>query len=317
MTNTVFQPSMDVARQLACVLEACAPALAEHHVDEDRLGLVIARYAPGENTAEMAAHNGAQAFYPASIVKLGWGLAAFAGLQAGAIEPHPELDRAIADMLGVSSNAAANYVIDCLTETSGDTLLDTPALADAMARRKAPNALLAAFGWQEWPGCQIVQKAFDEDRYGRERQLKEALGHNALTPLGAARLLHESVRGGDFTPQTVQHMRAALARPVTREAIEAEEISQMLGFLGEAIAPALPHGSALFSKAGWAMHTGDPQSSWHRHDALIAEHGDGSAHLFVVFTSGQKAAKSTALLPAIGTALAAHCFAPAAVERLQ
>ena len=317
MTNAIFQPSMEMARQLAAAMAACVPALAEHDVDDDRLGLLVARYVPGEQVAEMAAHNGARPFYPASVVKLGWGLAAFAGLHAGAIEAHAELDRALSDMLGVSSNAATNYVVDCLTGTSGDTLLDAPALADTIGRRKAPNALLSAFGWPEWDHCQIVQKASDEDRYGRERQLKEALGHNVLTPQGAARLLHESVRGSDFTPQAVENMRAAIRRPVTADAIDAEPISQVRGFLGEGLAPALPDGSAVFSKAGWAMYTGESVSTWHRHDALLAEHADGSAHLFIAFTSGKPAARSVSLLPAIGTALAAHCLAPPGVETAQ
>ena len=308
MKSTVFHSSLDMAERLAAVLKACSGAIAADVPGEQDLGFVLAAYAPGCDEAEIAAHNGGLAFYPASVVKLGWALVALERLEAGSLEAHPELERSLTDMLGVSSNAATNYVVDCLTGTTGDTLLHGADFAMAMETQQGPTRRLAACGWPEWERCQIVQKASDEDRYGRHMQFRDALGHNVLTPLGAARLLHESLFANSFSAGVTQRMRGYLARPVDAAAIAAEPISQVVAFLGGGLAPHLPAGSLLYSKAGWSMYTGDPGSMWHRHDAAFAALPDGSGLLSVVLTNGERAAKSETLLPALGGAIADACL---------
>src|SRR5262249_14949647 len=62
-----------------------------------------------------------QPFYPCSVVKAFYLVAAQARLAEGFIRPHEELDRAMRDMILVSSNTATNYVIDLVTGTTGDT----------------------------------------------------------------------------------------------------------------------------------------------------------------------------------------------------
>lgn len=310
MQQSVFEPSFDAARRLAAVMERSAHALEQARLDESDIGIVLASYPAGSDSAEMAAHNGGVAFYPASVVKLGWGLVALECLEAGTLEGHDELGRCLNDMLGFSSNAATNYVVDCLTGLSGDTLLEGAAFADALERQQGPNRRLSDFGWPEWAECQIVQKASDEGRYGRHKQFRDALGHNVLTPIGAARLLHECVFANSFSAGVTTAMRKLIARPVSPEAIAAEPISQVSGFLGGGFAPALPAGAELFSKAGWSMYTGDPAAQWRRHDAAMVALPDGRHLLAVVFTNGETAARSETLLPAIGEAIATVCLPP-------
>ena len=63
--------------------------------------------------------HGDQLFYPCSVVKLFYLAAAEARLEAGALTPHGELDRAMHDMIRWSSNTATNYIIDLVTGTTG------------------------------------------------------------------------------------------------------------------------------------------------------------------------------------------------------
>ncbi|MFN0263294.1 hypothetical protein ACKTEK_05375 [Tepidamorphus sp. 3E244] len=304
MKQIVFHPSFEMAGKLARVLERAGPAMESAGLAEDDLGIVIGRYMPGEDEAEIAAHNGGQPFYPASVTKLGWGLAALERLEAGTLEDHSELRRSLRDMLGTSSNAATNYVIDCLTGMTGDTLLEGDELRAAIEAHQEMTRRLASLNWPEWEHCQIVQKASDEDRYGRHGQFLEALGHNVLTPMGAARLIHESVFANSFSASVVKEMRALVKRPTAPEHIAAEPISQMRAFAGGGIAQYLPETSHIFSKAGWCVETGDPRSAWKRHDALIALLPDNSALLCVIFVQGVNAVKDETLLPALGEMVA-------------
>jgi len=74
-------------------------------------------------------------FYPCSVVKLFYLVAAQARLEEGFISPHSELGRAMRDMILYSSNTATNYVIDLVTDTTGDTLLSGPDLDDWTEKR--------------------------------------------------------------------------------------------------------------------------------------------------------------------------------------
>ena len=115
----------------------------------------------------------------------------------------------------------------------------------------------------------------------------------------------DRIEDTDFAPA----FDAALERArADAAAIAAEPISQVVAFLGGGLAPHLPAGSRLYSKAGWSMYTGDPGSMWHRHDAAFAALPDGSGLLSVVLTNGERAAKSETLLPALGAAIADACL---------
>ncbi|MCB1478774.1 MAG: serine hydrolase [Rhodobiaceae bacterium] len=308
MKQIVFHPSFEMAGRLAKLMQRIRPACDDAGLSENDIGVVLASYAAGADEAEVAAHNGGVAFYPASTVKLGWAAVALERIEAGTLQPHDELDRCLSDMIGISSNAATNYVVDCLTGVTGDTLLEGDDLATALEAQQVVTRRLASFGWPEWERCQIVQKASDEDRYGRHRQFRDELGHNSLTPMGAARLMHECLFVNFFSEQVTSRMRELTSRPVSAKAIAAEPISQVAAFLGGGLAPALPAGSRLHSKAGWSMYTGDDSAQWRRHDLAFVALPDGSGLLAVVFTKGEKAARSETLLPAVGKEIAAVCL---------
>src|SRR5690349_16492645 len=67
--------------------------------------------------------SGDRPFYPCSVVKMFYLAAVQAAIEEGRVENHPELERAMHDMIRWSSNTATNYIIDLVTDTTGDTLL--------------------------------------------------------------------------------------------------------------------------------------------------------------------------------------------------
>ena len=67
-------------------------------------------------------------FYPCSVIKVFYLVAIQAALHAGRLSHTAELERAMHDMIKWSSNTATNYIIDHLTDTTGDTELDDDAM---------------------------------------------------------------------------------------------------------------------------------------------------------------------------------------------
>src|SRR5437588_5587971 len=65
-----------------------------------------------------ASHRGQEPIYPASVVKLFYLFAAEHQMETGVLNPWPELERALHDMIVESSNDATHYVVDSLTGTN-------------------------------------------------------------------------------------------------------------------------------------------------------------------------------------------------------
>ncbi len=238
------------------------------------------------------------AFYPCSVVKLFWLLACEAALEAGRIVPHAELDRAMTDMIRWSSNTATNYVVDLVTGTTGDTLLDGAEYQAWAAARNGVNRFLRSLGWPEvGPGVNVCQKAMDDDRYGRENQFAGAkrLNHNSLTTEATARLLLEVLGGRALTPARCQAIAGLMRRPLDPAWIEAHPRGQVRGYFGAG----LPAGSRLWSKAGWTTWTGDPTASYRRHDAAYVEAPNCPPFSLVVFTSNRAASEDMQMLPLV------------------
>ena len=114
-------------------------------------------------------YRGSVRFYPCSVVKLFYLVAAQARLEAGYIQPHGELDRAMRDMILVSSNTATNYVIDLVTGTTGDTLLTDDEMAEWVEKREWVNRYFRSLGYPEFDHINVCQKLMDDQRYGREQ----------------------------------------------------------------------------------------------------------------------------------------------------
>jgi beta-lactamase class A len=238
-------------------------------------------------------HNGDRSFYPCSVVKMFWMAACLQQIETGAVTPHPELDRALHDMIQWSSNTATNYIVDLVTETTGDTLLDGAAFDEWCEKRSWANLWLRSTGLPEFESINVCQKNMDDDRYGRERQLVDALGHNSLTTEATARLFEEIFNGESFPDRARHRMQELIHRRHDLEAVAADPRSGVKGNFGAG----LPSDAELWSKSGRTEWTGDERASYRRHDAgRIAVPGLAPFTL-VVFTEGRYLCESDTVLP--------------------
>lgn len=293
-------PAVDRLGQ--ALVERSLAALGGRGLDADHLALTLLLHdRPLDGTAGAPprgfGYRATVPFYPCSVVKLFYLVAAQARLEEGYIAPHGELDRAMRDMILVSSNTATNYVIDLVTGTTGDTLLPPAEMAGWVERRGWVNRYFAALGWPELAGINVCQKLMDDQRYGRERMFAGADGanHNRLTTDAAARLLHAVLIGAAVSAARSRFVAERLARPLDPAWIAAEPAAQVLGYLGEG----LPAGARLWSKAGQTAWTGDPTASFRRHDAAYVELPSGRAFTLVAFTEGKAISADMTSLPTI------------------
>ena len=234
--------------------------------------------------------------YPASVVKLVYLVAAEAWLQRRLIEEDPELRRALADMVGDSSNDATSLVVDLLSGTRSGPDLPPERLAGWASQRRLVNAWLDSLGWPEWQGSNACQKTWSDGPYGRERQFYGTAleNRNRLSTDGTARLLQAVIAGAVVSPPACERMRQLLRRSLDPGLRAADPENQVDGFLGQG----LPEGARLWSKAGWMSQA--------RHDAAYVEADGVDPLLLVVFSEGSACAKDTELLPAIAASLVNH-----------
>lgn len=249
----------------------------------DKLGLVIATPENGHPVGY--SWRGDWVCYPCSLVKAFHLVHALELLDKGILQPHEDLDRALRDMILWSSNTATNYVIDLVTSTTGDTLLDEKDFSEWRAKREVLNRHFKALGWSEFSGCNITQKLMDDMRYGREAQYAGRDGSylNALTPLAAARLLWELFEGElPLLPSSRIRAQNELRRDLAGS--DAGNAGyQVAGFLGAGLPPHLPY----WSKAGHNTWTGDPRASYFKHDMIRFVSNKGTPFIAVVMTQGK------------------------------
>ncbi len=248
--------------------------------------------------------------YPCSLVKSFHLLHALDQLAQGRLKMHTDLDRALRDMILWSSNTATNYVIDLLSGTTGDTLLEGAALEAWRDAREGLNRYFAARDWPEFAGCNITQKLMDDMRYGREAQYAGAAGEylNVLTPLACARLMWELYEGTDLGLPPAETARArdemARDRRDPRASMSAYQLSEYLG-------GGMSEGTRLWSKAGHNTWTGDAASSYFKHDMMRWIRPDGRALIVVLMTQGKETSVDDPMIfPEIGALLEAEFAAP-------
>lgn len=227
--------------------------------------------------------------YPCSLVKTFHLVHALAEMESGRLIPQAELDRAMRDMIVWSSNTATNYVIDLLTGTTGDTLLNGRDFFDWVAARERLNRWFEALDWSEMSGINLTQKLMDDTRYGREAQFAALNGGylNVLTPIAAARLM-AAIFSGDLplsSAALAQAQKTLLRDPTGSDA--ANPNYQLSEFLGGQ----MPGDVRIWSKAGHNLWTGDPNSSWFKHDMIRLKAPGQKPLIFVLMTQGKRLAE--------------------------
>ena len=300
-----FTDSSDLQRIGALIEAHAAPIYAARDVPFTQFAYVLTRPAPEPGgKPEGAALRPDWRAYPCSLVKVFHLVAAQLQLEDGRLSAHDELDRAMRDMILWSSNSATNYIIDLITGTTGDTLLDDAEMATWCSRREEINRIFAGLGWPEFAGINLNQKLMDDLRYGREKIAldRSAVGHNCLTPIAMARLMHEIFSDSALLPPA---RRAVVRDHLVRDANDPDRgrgAYQLLGYLGDA----LPPGTQIWSKAGRTRWLGDDRASFRRHDTLRAILPGDHEFLLTVFTQGEAIGEDDSFLPAIGALVAAE-----------
>jgi beta-lactamase class A len=234
-----------------------------------------------------ADYRGNEPFYPASIVKLFFMMAAFH-------QNHltPEMERALREMIRVSDNDAASFLVDVLTDTTSGSELEGKALEEFLDRRRSLNRYFASLGYD----VSVFIKPWSFGPFGRDMQImgENKINRNRASANAVASLVLWIVQRRAISAQASDAMLNLLERPL---APMRPDENQVKDFFGES----LPAGSRLWSKEG--------DTSEVRHDAAYVELPTGRKYVIVILTRG--AADDKTLLPSIGTRLLQELERPA------
>ncbi|MEL6327981.1 MAG: serine hydrolase [Cyanobacteria bacterium J06626_23] len=300
MPSNFFQPDADLQSALDQALTAtwsAFPALARNQI---AVTWVCYRSPHGVNTGGAlspeafwqqqppgASYRDVERIYPASVVKLFYLVALHEWLERGMVQPSPELERAMTDMIVDSSNDATSYIIDVLTGTTSGPELPEGPLKTWEQQRNLVNRYLQSLQWPELDTINVNQKTWCDGPYGRERVFLGPAyeNRNMLTTGGVARLIHSIIGGVSVTAKRSQSMMALMQRDLSLVDQQTDPENQITGFLGAA----LPSSAKIWSKAGWTSRV--------HHDAAYVECDGHHSYLLVVFTEGQSATDNAAILP--------------------
>ena len=263
----------DLAAKLARVSEASLKDFPR--LTADNLALSIIDLTKPE-TPVRADYHGDASFYPASVIKLFFMVEAY---RQGKLTP--EIQRALREMIQVSDNDAAAFLVDILTDTCSGSELEGKALDDFLDRRRKLNRSFAVLGYD----ISAMMKPWSFGPFGRDIQ---ALGENKVNRNRAsansfASLLLWIVRRHAISPQASDAMMALLERPLSPPRPTENQVKEYFG-------ESLPPGAKLWSKEG--------DTSEVRHDAAYIELPSGHKFIIVILTRG--AADDKTLLPSIG-----------------
>jgi beta-lactamase class A len=229
-----------------------------------------------------ADYHGDTSFYPASLVKLFFMVETYHQAKLT-----PEIERALREMIQVSDNDAAAFLVDILTDTSSGSELEGKALADFIDRRRKLNRSFAALGYD----ISALMKPWSFGPFGRDRQLlgENKENRNRASANSFASLLFWIVRRHAISAPASDAMMSLLERPLSPLRPTENQVKE---FFGES----LPPGAKLWSKEG--------DTSDVRHDAAYIELPSGRKFILAILTRG--AADDKTMLPGIGRRLLAE-----------
>ena len=232
--------------------------------------------------------NNKKTIYPASVVKLVYGLAAYYWIKKGSLLLTEEIIDAASKMLSFSSNNATSFLIDLLTGTTSGPCLEGEFWENWKFQRNIINDWLYDLHWDELLGINCCQKTWDDGPFGREKEFYgyENQNKNVMTTDSAARVLEEIMIHIDFQKDDL-NLRSFLKRNLNKSFLENDSLNQIDGFLGAG----LPESINLWSKAGLMSKV--------RHDSAWWINSQSLQTLLVVFCDGEVYSKDTSLLPAI------------------
>lgn len=229
-----------------------------------------------------ADYHGDASFYPASLVKLFFMVETYHQAKLT-----PEIERALREMIWVSDNDAAAFLLDILTDTSSGGELEAKALEDFTERRRKLNRYFASLGYD----ISAMIKPWSFGPFGRDMQImgENKVNRNRASANSFASLLLWIVRRHAISSPASDAMMSLLERPLSPPRPTENQVKE---FLGES----LPPGTKLWSKEG--------DTSEVRHDVAYIELPSGRKFIVAILTRG--AADDKTLLPGIGKRLLAE-----------
>ena len=232
-------------------------------------------------------------FYPASIVKLIYGIAIEVWLQKDFILDSHELRRALAHMIADSSNDATSYIVDILTGTNSGPSLKGNKWEAWKTQRQLVNKWLRSLNWPELTQVNCCQKTWTDSPYGRDKEFygEHNANRNSLSTSATARMFEALMTDNLLSPQRSKFLKQYFLRSLDVFDRKRNPENQIDGFLGEG----LPSSSKVWSKAGWMSEV--------RHDITWSHNQEGHTMLLVVFLKGTDLSKDTFLLPALASEL--------------
>ena len=228
-------------------------------------------------------------FYPASVVKVIYGVATEIWLQKDLILESQELRRALADMLSESSNDATSYIVDILTGTTSGPSISGEKWEAWKIQRQLINQWLKSFNWPELAQVNCCQKTWNDSPYGRDKDFygKNNKHRNSLTTSGMARIYEALMTESLLSSPRTRNLKTYLYRCMDLEYRKNHPENQVDGFLGAG----LPDDANLWSKAGLMSEV--------RHDAAWWHEPNLNPILLIVFYKGKESSKDDTLLPYI------------------
>ena len=232
--------------------------------------------------------NNRKNIYPASIVKLVYGLAAYHWIKNGKLLFSEEISDAVRKMLHYSSNNATSFVVDLLTGTTSGPCIGSKSWENWKYQRFIINDWLNSLNWEELCGINSCQKTWDDEPFGREREFygPDNKNRNAMSTDATARVLEEIMIKIDYQKYNI-NLRNCLKRNLKKFFLKDDPLNQVEGFLGEG----LPDSTDFWSKAGLMSEV--------RHDAAWWINSSSLQTLLVVFSKGKKSFKDNHLFPSI------------------
>lgn len=236
---------------------------------------------------KIASVRGNERIYPASVVKLFYLAALQRQIEDGKVRVSPELIRGRLDMIVDSSNEAAQYILDVLTETSSGAEMPHKEFLLWQHKRNRVNRFFTSLGYTN---INVNQKTFCEDAYGIEQQSRNYAGENRnmLTTDATARLMAEIVLGNIANSSSTNEMMTLLKREPFAPTDD-DDTDQAHGFIARALIDANMRDARIWSKAGW--------TSTARHDAAYIETASGLKFVLVIYTENH--ANQREFIPAV------------------
>lgn len=231
----------------------------------------------------LAQWHGETPIYPASVVKFVYLMAAYAFQQEGKVQIDVSLDRALEEMIRVSSNQATQRVFERLTGAEPGPTLSAQPYAGFRERRLGVERWLKTLGITD---LHTVNPTYDSsgDISGREEQFLsdrsvpgglpsangEFVNRTAMTATGTAKLLALLATDRALTPED----SATVRRRMRRDSREQRHLAARIAGGAERVG-----GLEAYAKSG----TWGPIYA----DAGIVRHPSGREIVVVVFTEAR------------------------------